>query len=92
MIPIQNIYYLLCYAWDQLDMKDWVAVEGKDTTELPNLLTRVFVQGMNRLIKKGLVHSYVPITGRVSRSQRQNPPASQPGTATASAKPDGMPV
>ena len=28
-IPIQNIYFLLCYAWDKLAEKDVVAVEAR---------------------------------------------------------------
>ncbi|GAG60746.1 unnamed protein product, partial [marine sediment metagenome] len=31
-IPIHNIYYLLCYAWNKLDEKDIVDVSGIDST------------------------------------------------------------
>jgi len=40
-IPIQNIYYLLCYAWDKLAERDVVAVEAIDTTTLADLFARV---------------------------------------------------
>ena len=61
MIPIQNIYYLLCYAWDHLEMKEWVRVVGAQPAELPNLLARVFLEGTQRILKKGLIQSYVSV-------------------------------
>ena len=39
-IPIQNIYYLLCYAWDKLTEKEVVGVEAIDTTTLADLFAR----------------------------------------------------
>ena len=41
-IPIQNIYYLLCYAWNRLEERDIVDVSGIDSTNLVDLfLTKV---------------------------------------------------
>ena len=51
-IPIQNIYYLLCYAWDKLAEKDVVAVEAIDTTTLADLFARVLINGTNHLLKR----------------------------------------
>lgn len=58
-IPIQNIYYLLCYAWDKLTEHDVVAVEANDKTSLAALFARVLINGTNHLLKRGLDRSYV---------------------------------
>jgi 5-methylcytosine-specific restriction enzyme subunit McrC len=59
-IPIQNIYYLLCYAWDKLTERDVVAVESIDVTSLPDLFARVLINGTNHLLKRGFDRGYVP--------------------------------
>ena len=59
-IPIANIYYLLCYAWDALEEKDSLAdVEGLDSTNLVNLFARVLVNGSRRLFRRGLDRGYL---------------------------------
>lgn len=57
-IPIQNIYYLLCYAWNKMQEKDIVDVSESDYEQLPDLLTKVLITGCNRLIKQGLDRNY----------------------------------
>ncbi|RMG45019.1 MAG: 5-methylcytosine-specific restriction endonuclease system specificity protein McrC [Candidatus Dadabacteria bacterium] len=63
-IPIQNIYYLLCYAWDRLEEKDLVDVSGTDCTELADLFARVLVNGVNRLLKQGIDRGYITVESR----------------------------
>jgi 5-methylcytosine-specific restriction enzyme subunit McrC len=59
MIPIQNLYYLLCYAWNRLDEADLVSI-GRDDLQTPqDLFARVLVTGTNRLLKKGLDRGYL---------------------------------
>jgi 5-methylcytosine-specific restriction enzyme subunit McrC len=58
-IPIQNIYYLLCYAWDKLAEKEVVAVEAIDSTTLADLFARVLINGTNHLLKRGFDRGYV---------------------------------
>lgn len=58
-IPIQNIYYLLCYAWDKLAEKDIVAVEAIDRTDLADLFARVLINGTNHLLRRGFDRGYV---------------------------------
>ena len=58
-IPIQNIYYLLCYAWDKLEEKDVVAVEAIETTTLADLFARVLINGTNHLLKRGFDRGYI---------------------------------
>ncbi|HEX7860259.1 MAG TPA: 5-methylcytosine-specific restriction endonuclease system specificity protein McrC [Verrucomicrobiae bacterium] len=58
-IPIQNIYYLLCYAWDKLTEKDVVAVEGIDSTTLADLFASVLINGTKHLLKRGFDRGYI---------------------------------
>jgi 5-methylcytosine-specific restriction enzyme subunit McrC len=57
-IPIQNIYFLLCYAWDKLDESDIIDVKAISTTKLIELFTSVLINGTNYLLKKGLERYY----------------------------------
>ena len=58
-VPIENIYYLLCYAWNRLDERDLVHVTSTDYTHLLDLLARVLVFGTSHLIKRGLDRGYI---------------------------------
>ena len=59
-IPIANIYYLLCYAWDALEEKDTLAeVSTAECPELLDLFARVLVNGTRRLIRRGLDRGYL---------------------------------
>lgn len=58
-IPIQNIYYLLCYAWNKLDEGELVDVRSIDSTELVDLFAKVLVNGTTHLLKRGIDRSYV---------------------------------
>lgn len=42
-IPIENLYYMLCYAWDVNDQLNKVKVDGEHCHSLENLLTTVLV-------------------------------------------------
>lgn len=59
-IPIKNIYYLLCYAWDRLDEGKTVAVNTEDCQTLLDLFARVLINGTTYLFKKGLERTYLP--------------------------------
>jgi len=58
-IPIENLYYLLCYAWNRLDEKDVVNVSSTNANHLLNLLARVLVSGTTHLFRRGLDRGYV---------------------------------
>lgn len=60
-IPILNIYYLLCYAWDRLEEGEKVKVSVSDYNDALNLFTRVLLNGIIHLFKRGLDKSYNPI-------------------------------
>jgi len=58
-IPIQNIYYLLCYAWNKLEESEIVNVNEIDSTELIDLFAKVLSNRCSRLLKQGLDRYYV---------------------------------
>lgn len=58
-IPIQNIYYLLCYAWDKLEESEIINVNEIDSTELIDLFAKVLSKSCYRLLKQGLDRYYV---------------------------------
>lgn len=60
-VPIANIYYLLCYAWDgRLESDDLVEVDQSESPELLELFARVLVSGTRRLLRRGLDRGYLP--------------------------------
>lgn len=58
-IPIRNLFYLLCYAWNVLPILNDVKVGEEDISDAYNLLARVFTYGIGKLIKSGFHRSYV---------------------------------
>lgn len=58
-IPIQNLYYLLCYAWDRLEERDRVPVDAASCPDVLNLLAKVLANGTSRLLRRGLDRDYV---------------------------------
>lgn len=57
-IPILNIYYLLCYAWNKLEEREIVNVHVDNTMEWAELSARVLINGTTYLFKKGLDRDY----------------------------------
>ncbi len=58
-IKIQNIYYLLCYAWNKLEEKDKINVNIDDQTELVDLFAMVLINASKVLLKRGIDRNYV---------------------------------
>ena len=58
-IPVKNIYYLLCYAWDKLDEGEIKTVADSDYDSLLELFTRVLLNGCSNLFKRGLERNYI---------------------------------
>ena len=57
-IPIRNLYYLFCYAWQKFPEGGSVDVGVDDSPDLPNLFARLLVSGANRLMRRGLDRGY----------------------------------
>lgn len=58
-IPIKNLFYMLCYAWDVLAIKDDISVGSDEYSDAYDLLARVFTFGLGRLIRSGFHRSYI---------------------------------
>jgi len=59
-IPIQNLYYLLCYAWDRLEQGSLIDVSRIPSTELVDLFSTVLVKGIEHLRRRGFERGYSP--------------------------------
>lgn len=58
-IPIKNLFYMLCYAWNVLSIKDEILVGSDDYDDAYNILGRVFSYGVGKLIRSGFHRSYI---------------------------------
>ncbi|MBL7940816.1 MAG: 5-methylcytosine-specific restriction endonuclease system specificity protein McrC [Flavobacteriales bacterium] len=65
-IPIQNLYYLLSYAWDKLEERERVRVEVTERTDLVDLFAKVLIQSTRLLLKRGIDRSYVTETEEIA--------------------------
>jgi 5-methylcytosine-specific restriction enzyme subunit McrC len=59
-IPIANIYYLFCYAWDRFEQARAISTGAEESPDLPNLLARVLLNGVRHLLRRGLDRGYQP--------------------------------
>lgn len=57
-IPIENIYYLFCYAWNRFEQAQAVGVGAEPSPDLPNLLARVLLNGTRVILRRGLDRGY----------------------------------
>ncbi len=57
-IPIQNLYYLLCYAWGLPEKRDWVKVDADSCPAVLDLLSRLLTKGADILLKRGIAKEY----------------------------------
>ncbi|SCY24374.1 5-methylcytosine-specific restriction endonuclease system specificity protein McrC [Alkaliphilus peptidifermentans] len=58
-IPIKNIYYMLCYAWNVLDQSDSILLGSEKFDNIYNLFARIYINGTSSLIKRGLNRYYI---------------------------------
>jgi len=66
-IPIQNIYFLLCYAWKQLDEAERINVSASDYKQYIDLFAKALNNGCAYLFKRGLDREYVLENDELSR-------------------------
>lgn len=83
-IPIKNLFYMLCYAWNVLSIKDEILVGLDDYNDAYNLLGRVFSYGISKLIRSGFHRSYIPqedelhtLRGKINVQESINKQSSQ---------------
>lgn len=65
-IPIKNLFYMLCYAWNVLAIMDDVKVGSDDYDDAYNLLSRVFSYGISKIIRSGFHRSYIEQTDELA--------------------------
>lgn len=57
-IPIQNMYYILCYAWDMGEMRGKVSVGVEDCSSLSDLLVHILLNATDNLLRRGMAQGY----------------------------------
>ncbi len=60
-IPVQNIYFLLAYAWDRIGQGKTVDLGSENIKELVDLFAKVLNDGVFRLISHGLDREYFTV-------------------------------
>lgn len=65
-IPIKNLYYLLCYAWDRLEEGGLIDVAGIQSTAPVDLLATVLIKGIEHVLRRGLNKAYLIEEGVLS--------------------------
>jgi 5-methylcytosine-specific restriction enzyme subunit McrC len=60
-IPVQNVYYLLLYAWDHVGEGAETGVTGHGYTRLQDLFAHVLADTTARLLARGLDRGYQPL-------------------------------
>src|SRR5689334_11742939 len=66
VIPVENIYFLLSYAWDRLDEADLVSVSSLSAHNLVALFARVLGSGVAHPLLRGLDRAYVSETAELA--------------------------
>ncbi len=61
LIPVANIYYLLCYAWDEFAPRQIARYAAEDFPDTLHLFSRQLIAGLQALHRQGLETDYVPI-------------------------------
>jgi 5-methylcytosine-specific restriction enzyme subunit McrC len=59
MIPIKNLFFILCYAWGRLDEGELVSASVDEVRTPQDLLARILINGANRVLKDGLDRGYL---------------------------------
>lgn len=66
-IPVQNVYYLLCYAWNKLEEGGVVDVGSLESTRLVDLFAKVLIGGTRHLIRRGFDRGYLSFAEETGR-------------------------
>jgi 5-methylcytosine-specific restriction enzyme subunit McrC len=65
-IPIENIYYLFCYAWNRFEEAQSIPLGASASPDLPNLLARVLLHGARGLLRRGLDRNYLDCSEEIA--------------------------
>src|SRR4051812_9863946 len=58
-IPVANIYFLLCYAWDQFAPDALNRIAGEQAADILELFSRLLATGVRTLHKRGFETGYI---------------------------------
>lgn len=62
VIPINNIYYMLSYAYDVLKQGDNVNLSNEEFDNIYDLFGKILVNGLSLLIKRGFNKEYIDVS------------------------------
>lgn len=60
-IKIQNIYYMLSYAFKVLKQNNYKRIEAEDFERIEDLFAEILSRGISQQLKQGLYKEYVPV-------------------------------
>lgn len=60
-IPIQNIYYIFCYAWQRFDIGHALQTGSDDCPDIQSLLAKVLNHGTRNILRRGLDRDYLTL-------------------------------
>ncbi len=90
-IPVANIYYLLCYAWDEFAPRQMSGVAAEEFPDALHLFAHLLVVGLRALHRRGLETGYIVleepssvVRGRIVMGATIRLMATQPGRVCCS--------
>lgn len=70
-VPIKNVYYMLCYAWNVTDYSNSDVCGNEEFDDIYNLLARILLKELGILLKRGFYKEYVEKTEIMSNLKGQ---------------------
>ena len=67
MIKIANLYYMLCYAQNTLELRNKIDVDTKELKDVLQLFVKIMTEGTTTLFKRGLDRGFVLHSEQLSR-------------------------
>jgi 5-methylcytosine-specific restriction enzyme subunit McrC len=65
-IPIANIYYMLCYAWNEFAPREIQTCAVEEFPDTLHLFSRQLIVGLNSLHRRGFEKGYIPLEEHTS--------------------------
>jgi 5-methylcytosine-specific restriction enzyme subunit McrC len=65
-IPIANLYYLLCYAWDEFAPQQMASIAAESFPDTLHLFASLLVLGVRTLHRRGFEMGYMPVEERTT--------------------------
>ena len=66
MIPVQNVYYMLSYAFRVLNEQGYKSIETEEFHNVAELCTSILTKGVKQQLKRGLGQEYISETEALS--------------------------